>query len=241
MHRDTDTAIEAARRALVSERVYVMPPADVLAYTRADSRGWDGFAAHWDELRPDPYAAEGGTRRLRRYGRFSLEPGTGELVPRPHDGFLQPERSNALYADTDRHFAPLTGDFTADPVFRAVVRLLDEVAGCLDGPAEWTVHVHPFRVVADGGSDGRPTPEGRHRDGVTLVSSLLVSRRNAAGGESAVFRPDGTELLTATLAEPGTLLLGDDRCVLHEVSAVHPVDGTAPAYRDVLVTTLTPA
>ncbi len=134
MHRDTDTAIEAARRALVSERVYVMPPADVLAYTHADSRGWDGFAAHWDELRPDPYAAEGGTRRLRRYGRFSLEPGTGEFVPRPHDGFLQPERSNALYADTDRHFAPLTGDFTADPVFRAVVRLLDEVAAAWTGP-----------------------------------------------------------------------------------------------------------
>ena len=43
-----------------------------------------------------------------------------------------------------------------------------------------------------------PTPEGVHRDGVTLVSSLLVGRQNAVGGASSVYDPDGVRLLETT-------------------------------------------
>ena len=86
-----------------------------------------------------------------------------------------------------------------------------------------------------------PTPEGLHRDGVTLVSSLLIGRRNAFGGESTVCDLDGRQLLATTLAEPGTLMLGDDRRTLHAVSPIRPIDGSGPAQRDVLVITFASA
>ncbi|PXX56553.1 2-oxoglutarate-Fe(II)-dependent dioxygenase family protein [Nocardia tenerifensis] len=54
----------------------------------------------------------------------------------------------------------------------------------------------------------------------TLVSSLLIARRNATGDETTVCDPDGRPSLTATSDEPGTLLLGDDRRTLHDVSPV---------------------
>ncbi len=139
----------------------------------------------------------------------------------------------------DRHFDPLTEAFVTDPVLRSVLRLLGDVATCLDEAAEWSVKVHPFRVIASADGEGQPTPEGIHRDGVTLVSSLLIGRRNASGGESSVFDPDGRQLLAATLREPATLLLGDDRRTLHGVSPIRPLDPSEPACRDVLVVTLT--
>ena len=100
--------------------------------------------------------------------------------------------------------------------------------------------MHPFRVLASTDGEGWPTPEGPHRDGVTLVTSLLVGRRNATGGESSAFDLDGRRLLTTTLTEPGTLLLGDDRRTLHNVSPIRPVDPAEPAQRDVLVITFAP-
>ncbi|GAA4893805.1 2OG-Fe dioxygenase family protein [Streptomyces coeruleoprunus] len=238
-YRTHDT-ISTARQALTSTGAYLMPPDRVTAYACPDGDGLARFAAHWEKLAPDPYAARNGTRRLRRYGSFTLSPADGRLAPLPHGAFVQPEDTNPLYVDVDRHFEPLTGAFTRDPVFRALVRLLGELAGCLDEADEWTVLVHPFRVVAPAGAQGSPTPEGRHRDGVTLVSSLLVGRRNATGGRSAVYTPEGAEVLATTLSEPGALLLGDDRRTLHEVSPIRPLAPGETARRDVLVTTLMP-
>jgi hypothetical protein len=94
-------------------------------------------------------------------------------------------------------------------------------------------------VTGTEGSRGDATPEGRHQDGVTLVSSMLVARRNARGGRSSVFDPDGREILSVTMSEPGTLLVGDDRRTWHSVSPIRAVDPTAPSVRDVLVVTLT--
>ncbi|UYQ60505.1 2OG-Fe dioxygenase family protein [Streptomyces peucetius] len=240
-HAAARTAEEAARATLAAEGVHLMRPADVMACTGADDAAWVRFAAHWEELSQDEYAARRGTDRLRRYGHFSLEPATGELRLLPHTVFVQPDHTNPLYETVDRHFEPLTGAFVADPVLRSVLRLLGRTAGALDAAERWSIKVHPFRVLATADGGGEPTPEGRHRDGVTLVSSLLIGRDNATGGESTVYDPEGEEVLSVTLDEPASLLLSDDRGTLHGVSPIRPVDAGAPARRDVLVTTLTPA
>ncbi|MDQ0840951.1 2OG-Fe dioxygenase family protein [Streptomyces sp. V1I6] len=234
------SAEEAARSALAGTGAYLMPPADVLTCLGADASSWAHFAAHWQDLTEDEYAARRGTRRLRRYGHFSLSPVTGELRLLPHSVFVQPDNTNPLYESVDRHFDPLTGAFVADPVLRRILGLLGRVAGALDVAERWSVKVHPFRVVATAEGGGEPTPEGRHRDGVTLVSSLLIGRDNATGGESTVYGLEGDEVLSATLREPASLLVSDDRATLHGVSPIRPVDTALPAHRDVLVTTLTP-
>ncbi|MFG2526594.1 2OG-Fe dioxygenase family protein [Streptomyces sp. NPDC048516] len=218
-----------------------MPAVAVRAHCGAGEEDWARFATHWEDLARDRYASERGTCRLRRYGQFSLTPATGQLSRLPDTPFVQPDRSNPLYVDVDRHFDPLTDAFVADPLLRSVVTLLGDLAGALEPAACWIAKVHPFRVVAPAGGEGQPTPEGRHRDGVTLVSSLLVGRYHATGGRSAVFAPDGHELLSATLDEPASLLVSDDRHTLHSVSPIRPLDPPRPGHRDVLVTTLTPA
>lgn len=194
---------------------------------------WVRFGRHWDELAPDPYAAEMGIERLRRYGRFGV--GT-QVRPLATQEFMQPEHSNPLYIGRDRVFEPLTDVFAEDPLLCELLRVLRRLAGALDDDTEWEVKVHPFRTQSTGG-DGHPTPEGIHRDGVTMVSSLLIGRRNALGGESTVRDAAGRQLLATTLEEPGTLLVGDDRRTLHGVSPIRPIDGSGPAQRDVLVIT----
>ncbi|POX91805.1 hypothetical protein C3477_04160 [Mycobacterium kansasii] len=165
------------------------------------------------------------------------EPTVSGAPKRPDDAFAQPENSNRLNIGKDRDFEPLTDAFAEDPLLQSLMGVLARVAAALDDVAEWDVKVHPFRVQSVAGSDGRPAPEGWHRDGVTLVSSLLIGRRNALGGQSSVCDVDGRPLLTATLDEPGTLLLGDDRRSLHDVSPIRPIDNSEPAQRDVLVIT----
>jgi len=230
--------VAAARQALLSRRVHVMEADAVSRCVGVTAEDWRRFAVHWEDLAPDHYAAQEGTHRLRRYGHFSLDR-TGGLRPMPHLAFAQPEDTNPLYTGEDRHFEPLTDVFVADPLFKALMRLLGRIASCLQHADTWSVKVHPFRVVASADNAGLPTPEGLHRDGVTLVTSLMIGRENAVGGQSAVYTPDGTHLLTTTLQEPGTLLLGDDRATLHQVAPVRPAETTRPARRDVLVTTLT--
>ncbi|MFI8825052.1 2OG-Fe dioxygenase family protein [Streptomyces sp. NPDC053431] len=231
------TDLASFTRQLTDPGVCLIPADETARQLGTGPEQWAAFDRHWDELLPDPYLRSSGTVRLRRYGHMGLRR-SGEWRSRPHDAFVQPGNTNPLYIGEERHFAPLTEAFAADPVLARLLSLLAEAAAVLADPPEWTVKIHPFRIVATAGRSGEPTPEGVHRDGVTLVSSLLVDRRNAVGGESAVYHPDGTPLFSTVLEQPGTLLLGDDRSTLHEVSAVWPRATGQPAHRDVLVITL---
>ncbi|MFI8962574.1 2OG-Fe dioxygenase family protein [Streptomyces sp. NPDC053493] len=229
--------LERITRQLAGPGACVVPPEETSRWLGTPPERWAEFDRHWDELVPDPYLRSSGTVRLRRYGHVGLRR-TGERRPRPHEAFLQPGDSNPLYVGQERHFEPLTDAFASDPLLGGLLTLLAEAASVLADPPEWTAKIHPFRVVATAGRAGEPTPEGVHRDGVTLVSSLLVDRGNADGGESTVYHEDGVPMFRTVLDRPGTLLLGDDRRTLHGVSPVRPRDPGRPAHRDVLVITL---
>lgn len=231
---DADPVAVAAQQ-LATTGVCIMPSYQLTRCLGADRDVWAQFARHWEHLAPDPYAAELGVQRLRRYGRYLVRGGAAQRMPA--EAFVQPDDSNPLYIERERHFEQLTDAFAGDPLLGRMLQLLHRVAATLDDVAEWNVKVHPFRVCASADGDGRPAPEGLHRDGVTLVSSLLIGRRNAVGGESSVCDLSGRRLLRTTLDQPGTLLLGDDRRTLHDVSAIRPVDDSAVAQRDVLVIT----
>lgn len=231
-----DEPVARAREAVATSGAHLLPGAEVMRCLGVDEAGWADFAGHWEDLRPDPYAARSGTRRLRRYGRFFVSP-DGRREVDPTEEFRQPKDSNKLFLEEGRVFEPLTGEFLADPVLDGLLALLGGIAGALDDPPRWLVHVHPFRVLGAADSRGDATPEGRHQDGVTLVTSLLVGRENATGGTSEVVDEDGREILTTTLAEPATLLVGDDRRTWHGVDPIRPVDPARPARRDVLVVT----
>ena len=234
-------ALEHIAQQLTTIGAGLLRPAELNAHLGIDGAAWTPFAAHWEELAPDPYAAELGTRRLRRYGHFLFRPADAAFEPTTHSTFVQPENSNPLYIGTDRHFEPLTDAFAKDPLLQGILSFLGQLATALEDAAEWDAKVTPFRVLATASDAGQPTPEGMHRDGVTLVTSLLIGRRNALGGESTVTDMAGQPVLATTLTEPGTLLLGDDRTTLHGVAPIRPSDPSCPAQRDVLVVTFAPS
>jgi hypothetical protein len=103
--------------------------------------------------------------------------------------------------------------------------------------AAWHVEIHQFRIEALPGQEGRPTPEGMHRDGVDYVLVLMVRRENVASGVTAIRDHDRNELGSFTLTDGLDAAWVDDARVFHGVTPVVPVDPTRPAYRDVLVVT----
>jgi hypothetical protein len=214
--------VAAAAEVLTTTGVALMPSSDVARSLGVDREAWPRFARYWWHLPPEPRAAGLGEQRWHRYGQYLVLNGVVYRLPAPT-------------------FEPLTDAFAEDPLLHNVIELLARVAGSLDDVAEWNVKVHPFRMRSSAGRGGHATPEGLHRDGVTLLSTLLIGRRNAVGGRSSVCDSGGRRLLTTTLAEPGTLLLVDDRRTLHGVSTIRPMSGSRPAQRDVLVITFASA
>jgi hypothetical protein len=104
-------------------------------------------------------------------------------------------------------------------------------------PASWHVEIHQFRIEARPGHEGRPTPEGMHRDGVDWVLVLLVSRVNISEGETSIGDLAMRPLGSFTLTDPLDCAVTDDNRVHHGVTPVTPLDPSRPGHRDVLVVT----
>jgi hypothetical protein len=214
--------VAAAAEVLATMGVALMPSSDVTRSLGVDRDVWSRFDRYWWHLPPGPDAAGSEQQQSRRCGQYLVLNGVVYRLP-------------------PRTCPTLTDAFAEDPLLHNVIELLARLAASLDDVAEWNVKVYPFRTRSSTDDGGHPTPEGPHRDGVTLVSTLLIGRRNSIGGESSVSDSGGRRLLTTTLAEPGTLLLGDDRRTLHSVSPIRPISDSRPAQRDVLVITFASA
>lgn len=192
---------------------------------------WDGFAASWDDLPLDGFMADGGRYRRRRFAAFAAK--AGAIARKPHQPHWQSRDYNPLNGGVQRWFEPIADAIADHPVTRGVIRAgLD-----LFGAGPWHVELHQFRIEAQVGQAGLPTPEGAHRDGVDWVIVMLVDRRNVDSGVTDIFTPEGESLGSFTLARPGDAVFLDDRRVLHGVTPIRPHDPDRPALRDVLVVT----
>jgi len=97
--------------------------------------------------------------------------------------------------------------------------------------------LHQFRIEANTGQAGLPTPEGNHRDGVNFVLVMMVKRSNIASGTTTIYDVAERRLDSFTLTESfDAAIVNDERC-LHGVTSVIQFDPTEPSYRDVLVVT----
>jgi hypothetical protein len=200
---------------------------------------WDVFAASWDDLGVDTYMADGGRYRRRRFGVFRAAP--GGIVRKPHQPHYQSRDYNPLNGGVERWFEPVTDAVARHPALTAILRtshaLFDRLTPAELRPAAWHVEMHQFRIEARPGEEGRPTPEGMHRDGVDWVLVLMVRRENVASGETTIYDLQKCPLGSFTLTTPLESALVDDSRVYHGVTPVVPLDPARPAYRDVLVVT----
>jgi hypothetical protein len=218
---------------------FVRAPEMMRILDEAGLRDWEAFAASWDDLGMDTYMADGGRYRRRRFGVFRAA--SGGIVRKAHQPHYQSRDYNTLNGGIERWFEPVTDAIARHPALTAILRtshaLFDRLTPTELRPEAWHVEIHQFRIEARDGEEGRPTPEGMHRDGVDWVLVLMVRRENVASGETTIYdlvkRPLGSFTLTAPLDSA----LVDDARVYHGVTSVVPLEPLHPAYRDVLVVT----
>jgi len=196
---------------------------------------WPAFAANWDDLGPDTYMADGGRYRKRRHAVFVVS--TDGVIRQPPQPHYQSRDYNTLNGGIERWFAPVTDAVGAGLSMTTILTFCQQLFDRLTPARSWHVEVHQFRIEARRGQEGRPTPEGMHRDGVDHVLVLLVNRRNIASGVTSVHDLTGQALGEFTLTAPFDAALVDDARVMHGVTPVEPLDPAEPGYRDVLVVT----
>jgi hypothetical protein len=199
---------------------------------------WDGLARSWSDLGVDTFMADGGRYRRRRFAAFAAS-STG-LFRKPHQPHYQSRDYNALNGGVARWFSPIEDAVAAHPAMRAILgtchRLFDGLTPEATRPLVWHVEVHQFRIET-GDEQGRPTPEGMHRDGVDWVLVMLVRRENIESGETMMEDVSHRPLGSFTLTRPMDAALVDDERVFHGVTPIGRLDPGLPAYRDVLVVT----
>jgi hypothetical protein len=197
---------------------------------------WAAFAASWDDLGPDTYMADGGRYRKRRHAVFAAD--RREIVRQPAQPHYQSRDYNTLNGGIERWFEPVSEPIGAGPSMTTILKFCRSTFEALSPDTHaWHVEIHQFRIEARSGQQGRPTPEGMHRDGVDYVLVLLVNRTNIASGVTSVHDLTGKALGEFTLTQPFDAALVDDARVMHGVTPVEPLDAAEPGFRDVLVVT----
>ena len=197
---------------------------------------WPEFAASWNGLELDEYMADGGRYRRRRHAVYAA--GRAKIRRLAHQPHFQALAYNPLHGGMERWFEPIVPEIGAGDSLQTILGFCRSLFGRL-APAveEWRVEVHQFRIEARSGEQGRPTPEGLHRDGVDYALVLLIRRQNIAQGMTAIHSPAGEQLGHFTLAEPMDAAIVDDARVAHGVTPVEAVVPEEASYRDVLVVT----
>jgi hypothetical protein len=198
---------------------------------------WAAFAASWHDLELDRYMADGGRYRRRRHAVYAVTP-DGGIRRKPRAAHYQSREYNALNGGVARWFEPIAEELGDGPSLRTILAFCRDLFGRL-APAirSWYVEVHQFRIEAQPGAAGLPTPEGVHRDGVDYVLVLLIARHNVVSGTTTIHDADRRLLGEFTLTDPFDAALVHDARVYHGVTPVEPLDPAAAAYRDVLVVT----
>ena len=201
------------------------------------TRDWKSFSESWDRLELDTYMADGGRYRRRRHAMFQAR-AQGVIERQPHQPHYQTLDYNPLNGGVARWFEPIEEKIGSSTSLRTILSFCRSLFGTLSPAVRtWHVQVHQFRIEARSGEQGRPSPEGVHRDGVDYVLVLLINRRNIASGVTSIHALDGRPLGKFTLTDPFDAALVDDGRVAHGVTPVEPIDPALPAYRDVLVVT----
>jgi len=197
---------------------------------------WECFADSWDRLPRDTFMGDGGQYRYRRHAIYAAASGDAAQImpPGPH---FQSRAYNALNGGIERWFERIEPQVANGKLLTALLSVSGAVFGKRRPGVNWHIEVHQFRIVAEKGRVGCPTPEGVHRDGVDFVMVMMIRRRNIASGHTELFAPDGSLVSGFTLVEPRAAVVLDDHRLAHGVTPVIPVEPDTPSYRDVLVIT----
>jgi hypothetical protein len=223
----------------LASQFYTFLDADELRLPAELEADFKAFQKEWEKLPPDEYLKPGSSFRYRRFCYFYFLPATEELLLQPYRPFYQPPEDNSLFGGIYRAFAPMESSSIENRFMRELLkfsfRQMPEsiVAGKLQDA--WEAEVHMVRVIASADELGEPSPEGIHRDGGESGYVYLMNRQNATGAVSSVYDNDRQKLAEKALINPMDGMMFLDPQVLHNVTALKPVDPERKAVRDVFL------
>lgn len=214
--------------------------AAVLGVDAPDHSAWDYFKGSWDDLPLDPYMADGGRYRYRRYAEFRCGAKDSAVEILPHRAYAQTRKTNHLNGGIERLFAPVRPNLAQGEVLQTLLRWCSQELFRVAGYPVWFAQVFQNRITCENGASGKPTPEGAHRDGVEYVLTVMIDRHGVDGGCSILHEEiDHKPIFELVLQKPGDFLLNNDTTVLHSVTPITPVPSVADRHRDVLVAIFT--
>ena len=193
----------------------------------------------WEHLEPDPYMADGGRYRLRRYGLYQLSAITAQLAYIPGASFYQCIEINPLNGGAHRHFAPLAADTVNNSFLHELIQFdFAQLTRKKHIEDDWLIGVHQIRILATTGVSGSPTPEGIHRDDETYTAQHLIARHNIGDGVN-YFYGSGPEPTTRPQAVWKQQSYFDsyyfDHSLWHSVSPIVSGDRDGDGHRDVIL------
>jgi hypothetical protein len=235
------SSIEALSRQVAAEDFCFVPAPRLRAYLESQGVGalddWPHFQSSWNDMPRDAYMADGGVYRRRRHATLSALASSRQASLEPHQPHYQSRDYNVLNGGIARYYEPIPEDVARGSTMSSILTFCCDLFGQLLPATPWHIELHQFRIEANAGEQGRPTPEGNHRDGVTFVLVMLVQRTNIASGTTTIYDLAQRPLASFTLTEPfDAAIVNDERC-FHGVTPVVQLDPDHPAYRDVLVVT----
>lgn len=234
MPLEQPTSPEALVRSLGRSGYGWMGPESTRGLTGLNAEGWQRLRRYWANLPQDPYLKDGGRYRARRHASLTFDVAGAALRLEPHRAHWQPVEYNALHGGMNRWFEPLESTFLEEPGLRRSISSMASLLAHVRPAERLFIEVHQVRIHTASGI-GRPTPEGAHRDGVDFAAVWLVGRDDVTGGETRVFEADGPHGVRFTMTAPGSVLVLDDRRVVHETTPIMP--GERVGMRDTLVVT----
>jgi hypothetical protein len=218
---------------------YALVPSHKFSFSADLNESGELFRRDWEHLEPDPYMADGGSYRSRRYGLYQLSGSTGQLAHIPGAPFYQSIEINPLNGGKQRHFAALGATTVENPFLHELI-LFDfaQLTSNKHIEDDWLIGVHQIRIIATPGVPGNPTPEGTHRDDEYYTSQHLISRQNIAGGVNN-FYGNGPEPMAVAQAIWKQKSYFDsyyfDHSLWHSVSPIVSGKRDGGGHRDVLL------
>lgn len=195
------------------------------------------FLDSWNRLEQDQYMADGGRYRKRRHATYTIT-GAGQRARRmPYQPHYQTLDYNPLNGGVARYFAPILDDLHQSVTLAALLEFGNRVFSQISGNQQWYIELHQFRIEARDGRQGRPTPEGVHRDGVDFVIVVMIKRVNIDSGATTIYDLDHRLVGEFTLRNAFDMVLVNDRKLYHGVTPITQIDADEEAFRDVLVIT----
>jgi hypothetical protein len=135
--------VDADIGSSIERNHYALVPSHDFSFSPDLIDSGEVFRRDWAHLEPDPYMADSGGYRSRRYGLYRLSATTGQLTHIPGTSFYQSLEINPLNGGEQRYFAALGAD-TVENLFLRELILFDFVQLTSNRHIEddWLIGVH---------------------------------------------------------------------------------------------------